>query len=157
MKETDFMDVVENFHAPTTDFVEEPAEQVVDEPKIFTVARFRPATDRLLLKRLPKPKEGLIIAPQIAEEQSEYGFVVAVGNGVDVPVGIVAKFSKYSGEEEIHFEDELQGDEYLLAYKHDIRGWFVDPDADPLPTAVPTPPWPSDAQVEEALRECAVN
>lgn len=112
-------DIIENFFAP--DQVYEPAPV---EPMIFVVAAFHPATDRLLLKRLPKPKEGLVIKPQIAEEQSEYGFVVAIGKDVEVPLGVVAKFSKFSGEEEIHFEDECAGDEYLLAYKHDIRGWF---------------------------------
>jgi co-chaperonin GroES (HSP10) len=152
------IDIVENFHGTTIEGewtpVSEP--EAPEEPKIFVVAAFRPATDRLLLKRLPKPKEGLIVAPQIAEEQSEYGFVVAIGKDVDVPVNVVAKFSKYSGEEEIHFEDEKPGDEYLLAYKHDIRGWFEDPDNTP-PVVSNIIPWPTPAAVDEALAEYAVN
>jgi hypothetical protein len=87
-------------------------------------SQFVPATDRLLLKRLPPPAEGAIIKPQIAVEQSEYGFVWAAGTGVDVPLGVVAKFSRFSAEE-IHFDDEEEGDEFILAYKHDIRGWFT--------------------------------
>jgi len=153
------LDIIENFHAPTvdgTDLADQPVEQIVEEPKIFVVAAFRPATDRLLLKRLPKPKEGLIVAPQIAEEQSEYGFVVAIGKDVDVPVNVVAKFSKYSGEEEIHFEDEKPGDEYLLAYKHDIRGWFEDPDAGAEPE-VDRGTEPSPQQVDQILAEYARN
>lgn len=115
-------DIVENFHAPMSPDSNDPV-PVVEAPKIFVVASFVPATDRLLLKRLPPPEEGLIIKPQIAVEQSEYGIVIAIGDGVDVPLGQVAKFSRFSAED-IHFEDELEGDEYVLAYKHDIRGWF---------------------------------
>lgn len=108
---------------------EELAAQVAEESKICVVTSFVPATDRLLLKRLPPPKEGLIVKPQIAVEQSEYGIVIAIGAGVDVPLNQVAKFSRFSAED-IHFEDELEGDKYILAYKHDIRGWFSNDAAD---------------------------
>lgn len=121
-------DIVENFHAPSPEG-EELVEQVAEDPKIFVVASFVPAMDRLLLKRLPPPKEGAIIKPQIAVEQSEYGIVIAVGKGVDVPLELVAKFSRFSAEE-INFEDQEAGDEYVLAYKHDIRGWFQVPGGD---------------------------
>ena len=132
-------EIVENFHAkrvvedPYTAFHESltpeqeaalDASEDAVQPKIFVVDSFVPATDRLLLKRLPPPKEGLIVKPQIAVEQSEYGLVIAVGKDVDVPLHLVAKFSRFSAEE-IHFEDELEGDEYVLAYKHDVRGWFA--------------------------------
>jgi hypothetical protein len=124
-------EIVENFHAPVIEgeFDIVPPAAAAEERKIFTVGGFTPATDRLLLKRLPPPKEGLIVRPQIAVEQSEYGFVVAIGAGVDVPLSVVAKFSRFSAEE-IHFEDEGDGDEFILAYKHDIRGWFPDPAQD---------------------------
>lgn len=132
--------IVENFHAAEGDPVavtvgDVAAEQVaIDDPKIFVVASFVPATDRLLLKRLPPPKEGLVIKPQIAVEQSEYGIVIAIGKDVDVPLDLVAKFSRFSAED-IHFEDELEGDEYVLAYKHDIRGWFALADEPVTPSA----------------------
>ncbi len=95
-----------------------------DEVHGFAAANFVPAEDRLLLKRLPPREEGLIVRPQITVEQSEYGVVIAVGDDVYVPLGVVAKFSRFSAEE-IHFEDEQPGEEYVLAYKHDIRGWFL--------------------------------
>lgn len=104
-------------------------EPIPEDLKIFIVPNFFAAVDRLLLKRLPPPKEGLIVRPQIAEEQSEYGYVIAIGRDVEVPVGAVAKFSKHSGPEEIHFEDEQEGDEYILVYKQDIRGWFLEPES----------------------------
>lgn len=116
--------IVENFHPPAvdgTDLVEAAPYDLLR----FTVELFRPAVDRLLLKRLPPPKQGIIVKPEIAEEQSEYGYVVAVGQDVQVPLDMVAKFSKFSGPEEIHFEGEQDGDDFVLVYKHDIRGWFV--------------------------------
>jgi co-chaperonin GroES (HSP10) len=134
-------DIVENFHAAAGESVattlgDLAADQAaIDETKIFVVGSFVPATDRLLLKRLPPPKEGLIVKPQIAVEQSEYGIVIAIGKGVDVPLDLVAKFSRFSAEE-IHFEDELEGDEYVLAYKHDIRGWFAVNEPEPSATDV---------------------
>lgn len=119
-------EIVENFHAPAPDG-SDLVEAEIEQPKRFVVALFQPAVDRLLLKRLPPPKQGLIVRPEIAEEQSEYGYVVAVGKGVEVPVDTVAKFSKFSGPEEIHFEDEQDGDDFVLVYKHDVRGWFQKP------------------------------
>lgn len=121
-------EIIENFHSAEKQGDGDPqALTPVEAPKIFTIGRFHPSTDRLLLKLLPPPPEGLIVRPQIAEEQSERGYVIAVGNDVDVPVDVVAKFSKHSGPEEIHFDDEIEGDDFVLVYKHDIRGWFVLP------------------------------
>lgn len=81
---------------------------------------FVPAADRLLIDRLPPEKEGFIMKAEAAIEQSDMGFVIAVGGDVQVPKGVVARFSKFSAEE-IKFDDE--GD-FILAYKQDIRGWF---------------------------------
>lgn len=119
-------DIIENFHQDRVidaeiEFV--PAPPAPEPVKLICVSRFQPATDRLLLLRLPPPPEGLIVKPQIAQEQSEYGEVIAIGKDVDVPVGVVAKFSRFSAED-IVFEDAENGDEYVLAYKHDIRGWL---------------------------------
>ena len=117
------LDSRENFHTEAA--IAERERREVERPKIFLIDKFQPATDRLLLQRLPAPEEGLIVRPEIATEQSEYGYVVAIGDKVDVPVGVIAKFSKYSGPEDIHFDDEEPGDQFVLVYKHDIRGWLV--------------------------------
>ncbi len=94
--------------------------------------QFIPAADRLLLRRLPPPPEGLIIKPQIAMEQAEYGNVIAIGESreygglcSEAPMGAVAKFSRFSAEE-IAFDDSGEDVEFVLAYTHDIRGWFED-------------------------------
>src|ERR1035437_4338001 len=87
-----------------------------------TVAGFVPAFDRVLVKRLPKPPEGLIARPEIAQEQAARGVVISVGESVHgmPPVGAVASFSKFA--EEKHFADE-GADEYALVWNVDIRGW----------------------------------
>ena len=86
------------------------------------VAGFMPAFDRVLVKRLPKPPEGLIIRPEIAQEQAARGVVISVGASSHPmpPVGAVASFSKFA--EEKHFDDE-GADEYALVWNVDIRGW----------------------------------
>ena len=86
------------------------------------VAGFVPAFDRVLVKRLPKPPDGLIIRPQIAQEQASRGMVIAVGSSKNEmpPVGAIASFSKFA--EEKHFDDEGE-DRYVLPWNVDIRGW----------------------------------
>lgn len=88
------------------------------------VTGFIPGQNRVLVKRLPPPPEGLIARPQIANEQSERGYVIAVGPSETKPppIGSIAKFSKYA--EEIHFDDE-NSDEYALPWIQDIRGWHL--------------------------------
>ena len=88
------------------------------------VAGFTPAHNRVLIKRLPPPPEGLIARPEIAMEQAERGIVIATSTAEMTlpPIGSVAKFSKYT--EEIHFDDE-GGDSYVIPYINDIRGWHV--------------------------------
>lgn len=87
-----------------------------------TVEGFVPAFDRVLIKRLPKPPEGLIARPEIAQEQAARGVVVAVGASTHPmpPGGAIASFSKFA--EEKHFDDE-GADEYALVWNVDIRGW----------------------------------
>lgn len=87
-----------------------------------TVEGFVPAFDRILVKRLPPPPEGLIARPQILQEQADRGYVIAVGESKypSPPVGSIASFSKFA--EEKHFDNE--GDDvYALVWGFDIRGW----------------------------------
>ncbi len=70
---------------------------------------FRPLHDKVLIRRLEgmDKTEGGIIIPDTAQEQSQEGKVVAVGNGtvdedgkvrkLDVKPGDVVLFSKYGG------------------------------------------------------------
>jgi co-chaperonin GroES (HSP10) len=91
------------------------------------VAGFTPSYNRVLIKRLPPPPEGLIVRPEVAMEQSERGVVIAIGRNEwcienSMPIGAIAKFSKYT--EEIHFDDEGV-DSYVIPYINDIRGWHA--------------------------------
>ena len=88
------------------------------------VTGFTPAHNRVLIKRLPPPPEGLIARPEIAMEQAERGIVIATSSAEMTlpPVGSIAKFSKYT--EEIHFDDE-GADSYVIPYINDIRGWHA--------------------------------
>lgn len=98
-----------------------------DSPEIEIHGRvegFVPAFDRVLIKRLPPPPEGLIARPEILQEQASRGHVIAVGQSKyeTPPIGSIASFSKFA--EEKHFDDE-GGDEYALVWTVDIRGWHV--------------------------------
>ncbi len=86
------------------------------------VAGFVPAPDRILIKRLPPPPDGLIARPEILQEQAARGFVIAVGSSKSEqpPLGSVASFSKFA--EEKHFDDE-GSDQYALVWSVDVRGW----------------------------------
>jgi hypothetical protein len=87
------------------------------------VEGFQPAPSRVLIRRLPPPPEGIIARPEIMQEQSERGVVIACGAGkIQIPIGVTAKFSKYA--EDIHFDDEGT-DSYVLPYVQDIRGWHA--------------------------------
>jgi len=88
------------------------------------VEGFVPAFDRVLIKRLPKPPDGLIARPEILQEQASRGVVIAVGESKNPmpPVGSIASFSKFA--EEKHFDNE-GADEYALVWSVDIRGWHV--------------------------------
>ena len=94
------------------------------KPEIHgTVAGFQPAGDRILIKRLESIKEdGLIARPEVAIELADRGEVIAIGISCEeVPIGCIAKFSKY-GAEEILFDDQ-GADRYCLVRYADVRGW----------------------------------
>lgn len=96
-----------------------------DAPEIEihgTVAGFVPAFDRLLIKRFPPPPEGLILRPEILQEQASRGHVISVGESKypGPPVGAVVSFSSFA--EEKHFDDE-GNDKYALVWGFDVRGW----------------------------------
>ena len=89
--------------------------------------KIRPLQDRIVVKRLEgesKTKGGIII-PDSAKEKPIEGRVVAVGNGkilkdgkarpIDVKVGDVVLFGKYSGN-----EVKVDGDDHLLIREDDV-------------------------------------
>ncbi len=89
--------------------------------------KIRPLQDRIVVKRLEgesKTKGGIII-PDSAKEKPIEGKVVAVGNGkvmkdgkvrpIDVKVGDVVLFGKYSGT-----EIKIEGEEHVLIREDDI-------------------------------------
>ena len=89
--------------------------------------KIRPLQDRIVVKRLEgesKTKGGIII-PDTAKEKPIEGKVVAVGNGkvlkngkvrpLDVKVGDVVLFGKYSGT-----EIKLDGVEHVLIREDDV-------------------------------------
>jgi len=89
--------------------------------------KFRPLHDKVLVKRLDgeeKTKGGIII-PDTAQEQSQEGEVVAVGNGLigedgkvrkpDVKPGDNVLFSKYGGT-----DINIEGDSYVVMKEEDI-------------------------------------
>jgi len=89
--------------------------------------KIRPLQDRIVIKRLEGEgvTKGGIIIPDSAKEKPIEGRVVAVGNGkvlkdgkvrpVDVKVGDVVLFGKYSGT-----EVKLDGEEHMLIREDDI-------------------------------------
>lgn len=87
---------------------------------------FEPAGDYVLVQRNKSvEQDGMIVRPEVAVELAERGVIVAVSRKAadDIPLGAVAKFSKY-GAEEIHFDDEGQ-ERYALVRTSDIRGWHA--------------------------------
>jgi chaperonin GroES len=89
--------------------------------------KIRPLQDRIVVKRLEgesKTKGGIII-PDTAKEKPIEGKVVAVGSGkvtkdgkvrpVDVKVGDVVLFGKYSGT-----EIKIDGEEHVLIREDDV-------------------------------------
>ena len=89
--------------------------------------KIRPLQDRIVIKRLEGESvtKGGIIIPDSAKEKPIEGRVVAIGNGkvlkdgkvrpVDVKVGDVVLFGKYSGN-----EVKLDGEEHMLIREDDI-------------------------------------
>jgi chaperonin GroES len=89
--------------------------------------KIRPLQDRIVVKRLEGESQtkGGIIIPDTAKEKPIEGKVVAVGNGkvlkdgkvrpVDVKVGDVVLFGKYSGT-----EVKIDGEEHVLIREDDV-------------------------------------
>jgi chaperonin GroES len=93
------------------------------------IVKFRPLSDRILVKRLEqeeRTKSGLII-PDNAKEKPLEGKVVAVGAGkaladgtlrtVDVKAGDRVLFGKYVGS-----EIKLDGEEHVILREDEILG-----------------------------------
>src|SRR5215468_2094923 len=91
------------------------------------VMKIRPLADRVVVKRTKEEEKtkGGIIIPDTAKEKPIEGTVVAVGNGkilkdgksrpVDVKVGDVVLFGKYSGT-----EIKIDGVEHVLIREDDV-------------------------------------
>ena len=89
--------------------------------------KIRPLQDRIVVKRLEGESvtKGGIIIPDTAKEKPIQGRVVAVGNGkilkdgkirpLDVKVGDVILFGKYSGN-----EVKLDGEDHVLIREDDV-------------------------------------
>ena len=89
--------------------------------------KIRPLQDRIVVKRVDSETQtkGGIIIPDTAKEKPIEGKVVAVGNGkvlkdgkvrpVDVKVGDVVLFGKYSGT-----EIKIDGVEHVLIREDDV-------------------------------------
>ena len=92
----------------------------------------RPLHDRVIVKRLEEDKKsaGGIIIPDQAAEKPVRGTVLAVGPGkradsgtvnpVDVKVGDIVLFGKYSGS-----EVKVDGDDVLVLREDDIVAVFT--------------------------------
>jgi co-chaperonin GroES (HSP10) len=89
------------------------------------VEGFQPAGDYVLIRRNKAvEQDGMIVRPDVAVELAERGVVVATSQkAFEVPIGAIAKFSKY-GAEEINFDDAGQ-ERYALVRVSDIRGWHA--------------------------------
>ena len=89
--------------------------------------KIRPLQDRIVVKRLEGESvtKGGIIIPDTAKEKPIQGRVIAVGNGkilkdgkirpLDVKVGDVILFGKYSGN-----EVKLDGEDHVLIREDDV-------------------------------------
>lgn len=91
--------------------------------------RIRPLYDRVLVTRTKEEEKtkGGIIIPDTAKEKPVEGKVIAVGSGrilddgsvrkLDVAVGDIVMFGKYSGT-----EVKIDGEEQLILREDDILG-----------------------------------
>ena len=91
----------------------------------------KPLYDRVLVKRLESEQKtaGGIIIPDTAQEKTQYGAVIATGEGklindgsvrpLQVKAGDKVLFGKFSGT-----EVKLEGEEYLILREEEILGCF---------------------------------
>jgi chaperonin GroES len=95
--------------------------------KEVATMKIRPLHDRVLVKRLEaeeKTKGGIII-PETAKEKPVEGKIIAVGNGrildngqkvaMDVKVGDIVLFGKYSGN-----EVKIDGEEHVVLKEDEL-------------------------------------
>jgi len=105
------------------------SDSALDQKKIL---KLRPIGDRILVKVIARDElmENGLYKPEIAVERPQKGIVIAVGNGavrngeripVDVTVGSVIEFGKYSGN-----ELEIGGEKLLLLQESEIMGEYYD-------------------------------
>ncbi|MFH0898379.1 MAG: co-chaperone GroES [bacterium] len=92
----------------------------------------KPLHDRVLVKRLESEQQtaGGIYIPDTAQEKTQYGLVVAVGEGkinndgsvraLKVKQGDKVLFGKFSGT-----EVKLSGEEFLILREEEVLGKFV--------------------------------
>lgn len=89
---------------------------------------FRPLHDRVLIERIEEEvTSGGIVIPDNAKEKPSRGKIIAVGNGkrqdngdvvaMDVKVGDVVLFGKYSGT-----EVKVEGKDMVVMREEDIMG-----------------------------------
>ena len=115
------------------EIAESPAEQTTGANEILQPEKklkLRPLVDRVLVRVLPEKDEaqnGLFI-PDEAKEKPQKGVVVAVGRGrivngeripIDVSVGSLVEFGKYSGNEVI-----ILGERLLLLQEAELMGEY---------------------------------
>lgn len=93
--------------------------------------KIRPLQDRVVIKRMEEERTsaGGIVIPDTAAEKPIRGKVIAVGPGkvldngqkrpIDVKVGDIVLFGKYSGT-----EVKINNEEYLVIREDDIMGVF---------------------------------
>ena len=91
--------------------------------------KIRPLHDRVVIRRLDEERTspGGIVIPDNATEKPSQGKIMAVGKGkcldngdicaLDVSVGDVVLFGKYSGT-----EVKLDGEDYIVMREDDIMG-----------------------------------
>ena len=101
-------------------------------PVSAEAAQIRPLADKVIVERVDKRRSGGIIIPESAKDKAREGLVVGVGPGrntesdvripVDVRVGDVVLFGKYSGT-----EVNIDGEEFLIMRESDILA-IVGPD-----------------------------
>jgi chaperonin GroES len=83
--------------------------------------KFIPTSGVLLVRRSEVTTKSVIITEAMEKEQPAEGVVLEVGPKVDIEVGSLVVFGKYSGA-----EFKLNGETLLLMETSDIKGTIVD-------------------------------
>jgi co-chaperonin GroES (HSP10) len=118
---------------------EEPLVSHVDNSTLLfkkpsPAARYKgkPMGDRVLVKRVARESNSMLIIPDAAQAKSDMGMVVSVGDGlvdittgkrtpVDVEVGELVLFDRFAAiGQEITLADENGESEHLILQAHDV-------------------------------------